>query len=108
MYSRNKTRVWRLFAQIGGLGTTAIGSPVKLVYGKFQGSSFGTSIAHWLAALLVKAEPDQKVYRPSMRLNSFISPLLGPFRFYVRAPIFWRKSAQSQSIPITNNGALYV
>ena len=91
MNPRIEKIVWQLSAQSMGAGNYLICALENAYYVKKQGSTDGTSMAPFLAASLAKANASLEIFRPSKRFNSFISPLLGPFRIYVRVPFFGSK-----------------
>jgi len=88
MNSRIIKQLWRLYAQtVVGLNKL-ICNCEKAVYLNIQGSSDVTSMTLRLAASLAKAKADQEIFRPFMRINSFISPLLGPLCAFTRAHFY--------------------
>ena len=88
MNSRIIKQLWQLYAQtVAGLNNLICNSK-KAVYLNNQGSSYVTSMTPRLAASLAKAKADQEIFRLFMRINSFISPLLGPLCTFTRAHFY--------------------
>jgi hypothetical protein len=100
MFSRIIKTVWQLSAQSMGAVNYSLCNIRKAVYLSTQGSSYSTSMTQRLAASLEKAKPNQEIYRPSKRKNSFISPLLGPLRFCVKGPFFWPGAMLRKYVPL--------
>ena len=113
MFSRIIKSVWRLSAQNAGAQNYLICGFANAVYLKNQGSTDGSSMTHQSAASLEKANAGFEIFRPSKRFNSFISPLLGPFRNHVRVPFFWQTKTVIGCVclrihPLTVDGGSHV
>ncbi|PCH95601.1 MAG: hypothetical protein COB84_06000 [Rhodobacteraceae bacterium] len=88
MKSRIIKTLWRLFAQIEGGINSLIPRNLFGVYCKLTEGLLNLLQTSWVSASLEKANATYEICRTSPRYNSFISPLLGPYHFMVRALFF--------------------